>query len=872
MRKTHTVFIFCLPFLLFYWMLPFVSGRILGTDYINYHIHHHLDLMFSIKSGSFPLFAPECFYGQSAAAYTQAQTYHPLTWVASILPGYWNGLSLEWFTLLRLATLAICHLAVFHFLRRFPINRWLALILSTITVYNLRMLSLFWHGAALEAYTGFLFLCTAIGTYLLSPSRIKGPLLIIFAAYWLLTSGYPPMVYYGLIGVALFTLLIPFFAATVLENQNVSGKTAAIFWVKTGLFTSIGLLLSAAYLLPFFFDFLMTNSGRIDQPYRWSVEFNDTLRGFMNNFFSPLRSGLGMFGGSPLYLLALATPALKLLRCKIPGNIWATMGIIFVLLLYMQGDRTPTHFLAWKYFPLISTIRLPGDGAMILPLFLMLLLLWLFAAPPLILSTPKKQLRIPAVIPPAIIAVSATIVYWWLPEQIKINPHFACPFNLRAIPGWAEPALIISSCLILGALFFISGTKKNFSRSAIFILLILTVFQLLLLFRWGPPAIETKSTTPTYEEILAEKQDSLTFQKVLYLNGGMGSKTVIRQLKNYFIEPRLAKIYRNILPVADRNEAYKVLNSVRQQSEAVIEHPPATVSPSPVQKECRYVQDSVNLVYSSYNRLVFRVRSCRPAFFVCAYPFTDHWRAWIDNKQTTMYRANGNAQAVLIPQGISSVEFCYWSWAAFYGMLISCLTLATAGACFVFRGVPKAGRYIAIAAPVVAAGALFFYWHQSLYSGQNLQTDYTWQSSIAGPENNIAFGKPTRMSSHQENYPHRYNSRHAVDGDKTDASCFLTDREENPWWMIDLKENTKIKKIAIYKAFTKPEFNHMPFTLSISQDGINWQETRIIEPADKKVLQIELEQSRFVRFIKIQASGPCVLAFTEVEIYPPDSP
>src|SRR6056297_924690 len=183
--------ILLLPFLMFYWMLPFVSGQMLGTDYINYHVFHQLDLLFSIKTGSFPLYAPACYYGQSSV-YPHAQLYHPLGYLASLMPGFWNGCSLEWLTLFRLLCLGICHFCLFRFLRKMNLHPPAAFLISLITVYNLRMLALFWNVIALESYTGTLFLCAAIGFYYLKPTGWRGPLLVVTAFYWLVTSDFPP--------------------------------------------------------------------------------------------------------------------------------------------------------------------------------------------------------------------------------------------------------------------------------------------------------------------------------------------------------------------------------------------------------------------------------------------------------------------------------------------------------------------------------------------------------------------------------------------------------------------------------------------------------------------------------------------------------
>ncbi|RLC13085.1 MAG: hypothetical protein DRI57_16900, partial [Deltaproteobacteria bacterium] len=138
--------IFILPFLMFLWMIPFISDGTLGNDYPRFSIDHQIELMFSLKTGSFPLYVPGFAGGQTASALTLGQIYHPISHIAALMPGYWNGKALEWNTLLRLLSLACAHLTLFIFLRKLRLGSLMAFVLTTVTVYNLRMLDLFRYG------------------------------------------------------------------------------------------------------------------------------------------------------------------------------------------------------------------------------------------------------------------------------------------------------------------------------------------------------------------------------------------------------------------------------------------------------------------------------------------------------------------------------------------------------------------------------------------------------------------------------------------------------------------------------------------------------------------------------------------------------
>ncbi len=858
--------IFLLPLVLFYWMLPFVSSQSLGSDYINYHVYHQLDLLFSVKSGSFPLYAPACYYGQSSV-YPHAQLYHPMGYLATFMPGFWQGYSLEWITLFRLIILAFCHFCLFRFLKQMRLGPTTAFIFSLITVYNLRMLAIFWNATALEAYTGTLLLCSAIGCYYLKQTGWRPPLLIVGTTYWLITSDFPPMVFYGVIGTVIFALTLPFLYNSISRGAKKSGlKEIVRFWGKTGLFCGTGMLLSSAYLLPFFWDYMRNSSGRVDQTYQWAVQWTDTLPGFLNNFFFPLGSGFSMFGGSPLFLIAVIAPVvLVFFRIKVPPVIWALLGVIVIVCFYMQGPLTTVHRWAWEHIPLISALRGPGRIALMLPLLFMMVLTWLAAT----VSEPGGGTPFNPVAVTAIVAFILVVVYLCLPGHFFENVNYGCPYHIRSIPGWVRPFSLTISLVILclvSVCFFPAGHR----RGAGLLLAVFTVVQLLVFFRFGPYAIVPKEKTLTYDQILAQKKAAINFQPVFFLNQHAGSRIIVRQLNNYFMAPDLAKIYRRFSVASDIDEAYRMLNDDRQADEVIIEGFSA-LPVSPLKYEnCESVQDQVNLTYSAYNRMVFSATACRPSFFVFSYPRSGHWQARVDGRKTVTWPANGVAHAVWLTPGKHTVEFRYWSSAAFYGMVISCLTL---GMVIILVGIRRVsgfyGAGIAIAGIIVGAG-LFWLWYASLYTGDNLGTRYSWRSRPASAPINLAFGKATQMSSHKPGYPYLYNSRHAVDGGRGMDSCFFTDRQETPWWQVDLGRSFLVERIFLCTGFFDDQLNCPPLVVSISEDGNQWRETRIRTLSRKDCQALVFEPVESLRYINIKASGMCVLSLNEVEAYGPD--
>ena len=277
-----------------------------------------MELQFSIMHGSFPLYVPGHAGGTSASALTLGQIFHPISHIAALLPGYWTGKALVWNTLLRLLSIGFTHLVLFYFLRRLKLRANISLILSFITIYNLRMLDMFRYGASLENYTAFLLLCVAIAWYYIDSTKHWGPLWIIGATYLLVCSGHPQMTYYGFIGVGLVTFLVPFFASAVNFELRGSIQKISKFYLHILFFSTVGLLMSSAYIFPFHFDFLV-ESSRVSRPYSWAIGYTDTVTGTLNNFFKPFYSDVhGAFGGSSLYIVAAIIPFLLCFKIKIP--------------------------------------------------------------------------------------------------------------------------------------------------------------------------------------------------------------------------------------------------------------------------------------------------------------------------------------------------------------------------------------------------------------------------------------------------------------------------------------------------------------------------------------------------------------------------
>jgi hypothetical protein len=894
-------FIILLPFLVFYWMIPFKSVITIGHDYLKYSINHQIAILFSIKKGSFPLYIPGYASGQSSTALTLGQVFHPISHLSSIMPGYWDGKVIEWNNFFKLLSLGITHLALFLFLKSINLRAIYCFLLSFITVYNLRMLELYHHGAPLEAYTGFLILCSFIGLYFINQKNWLYFSGVIISAYLLICSGHPEDMYYGVLGAGLFTLVAPFFLSDVLNNGREINFTVAFkFWLKIGGCFLISLLLSFAYVLPFYFEFVSNNFGRVGQDYSWANSNLDSFMGTINNFLLPLRSEVhSAFGGSSLFLMALIVPLLRFFRIKIPRSIWITWGILLFIFLHMQGNRTPVHRLTWEYLPFASSIKEPGRISTIMPLFIMILMVWIIKAN----STTKtsnlfKPLTIAAFVSCLLIITyyltyftgyyifnSSIFLKYFRPYFDRNFLQFSFSYTYKRIEFLLVVLGIISLILLFISDLRIRSKITTFSGV---ILLVIVIFQVGLILRYrGVNFVENIRDTPTLEEIEIQKQNKLDY--LYYPGQGMHSSIVTKQLNNSFMEPFLGKIFTQIISVKSQNEAYKLMREQRLPQQVFIEGYDS-IKAEEITEKARYMKNGVvKLIYSSFNRLKFRVRSETPAILGLSYPYTGHWRAWVNGRKVHVYRANGAAHAVEIPKGESIVEFRYWSNAFFWGILISCSTFIIVGLSVSFRTLKGLKRITGIVLVLIAGIGVFMLWYNSLYTGDNLKTKYTWTYTPPSKTPNLAYGKKNWMNRVYSHRAFRDMARYTgrlVDGNIAPGSGFVTCYYKEPAWFIDLARIEEISKIVFYYSNKNPIFlnifrncsfvereavdrNESTIEILFSNNNMDWTSSRIFRlQKDKEGIKtINFNKPLNARFVQIKLHGKGQLMFDEVEIY-----
>lgn len=892
-----------LPFLFFYWMIPFVSRLTFGGDYPEM-LRMQMELYFAIRTGTFPLYVPGFAYGHSSSALTVGQFFHPISFLASMVPGYWEGKLIDVNNLLKLMSLGFAHLVLFAFLRKIKLNILFSFIISLVTVYNFRILDLYRYGPALDAYIAHILLCISIGWYLISPTRWFGPLCIIGATYILVCNGHPQMMYYGLLGAGLFTLILPYFLSDMLHDKHFGYKMAFRFWLKVGGGVSLGIMLSSAYILPFYFDFMSVNVDRVGNNYLWALENLDTVIGTVNNFFLPLRSDINSaFGGSSLIIIPAILPVLRIFKIKIPRSVWIIWGLLLFMFLHIQGDRTPIHRLVWEYIPFASTIRVPGRISILMPIFIMMILVWVVKEETYSPCLRSLPFRLKPLTIMACIASLLTVIYYLLyvaGYHVLSSSIFQELFSHYFVENFftVEFAIVMFGMTSLIALAIYSLHVGSTKMLGVFLIAVMVIqVGIAVKYRSGN-WIKNKYVSPTID--MMRKQKKIKLDYLYYPGGGMHSSIVTTQLKRSFIEPFRGKIFTHVIPVDSQNDAYQRMERMRLPQQIFVEG----YSPEKARVITAGAREmkggSVKVVYSSFNRVQFRVNSQSHALFGLSYPYTSHWNAWVNGEKVLVYRANGAAHAVEIPEGESIIEFRYWSNAFFWGMVFSCATFAIIGlfACFnALKGLPRIiGTIIVL---IISTGG-FMLWYSSLYSGDNLETEYAWEYTPSLITPNLAYGKknwlvPSVVSS--GNYPRHarwhyqqpelYKSR-LVDGDRSPSSGFMTCLHEDPAWILDLHKLERIKTIVLYEStrvplyYDKvlgcsatldqgPLFNDRTLQIAFSQDGIKWTiASSLTSPIDYEApTRIIFEVPQIARYIQVKVPGRRKLSLDEVEVYGP---
>ena len=855
------------PFVAFHWIVPWASDKTLGNDYVAQPIHEQLFLHFALQTGTFPLYMPGYAGGQSTSALTLGQLFHPLSVLCAWLPNYWSGAALDWNTLVRLISLGCAHLALFSGLHRLRVPPLLAFLLAGIAVYNLRMLDLFRYGAALETYTGFVFLVAAALWSLEHGHRWYAPLPVAAAVYWVVTSGHPQHAYTALLGSTVLVVLLPRLAAALGVEPSVAA--ARRLWSRMALAGVAGMLCASVYVLPFAIDFLPSNAGRVGAEYGWTLAHPDTLAGLVNEFFSPLRSDVhGAFGGSSLLLVAALMPLLVFCRVRIPVVVWMLWGSGLLTFLYMLGDRGFVHPLAYRFLPFVNSMRVPGRISLVMPMILVLLLVWIAqerGSPRLIFG---RQIVVNAQTSLSFLALLAMAIYCVLPRSFSTTLAPFAATRIRVVPSWVEHLAFASGALSVVA-FGVHGLSRRRFRVAAGVAAVAAALQVCLLLPYGT-WVEPRRPTPSAERIAAVFRRSVNYPEgpAAY----MYHTAVVAQLDNAFLEPTLAKLYGHVRVVDDAAQAFRTLRQERSADDVAIEAS-GDVDLHALGEAAECGSRRVELRENTFNRLVFDAESCSPAVFGLSFPYSGHWQARVDGADVLVHRINGGQNGVVVPAGVSRVEFRYTSAAASAGVMLSFMAIAAMVVTLAARkgGARSAAALAVVAVPVAVLG--LWSWHSTLYAGRSLETRYVWQAVPTSDRRNLAYGKRTWMSSTllADQQSHRTHASRGVDGDRRPGSGFVTETEESPSWSVDLGRSEDVDTIALFHSL-RPVTGADVLDVLVSDDAQTWELIDTTqERAARSPLIVRARPPRHARYLRVRAHGATRLSLDEVEVYGPEN-
>ena len=653
--------------------------------------------------------------------------------------------------------------------------------------------------------------------------------------------------------------------------------TTRRFWIQVSVAVFVGVLLSAAYIAPFYNEFLVDNAGRVGRDYNFAVSFIDTFAGTINNFFQPLRSDVhGVFGGSSLFLLAAFVPLLRLFRIRIPLVIWCIWGAALFVFLHMQGPRTLVHYLTWKYFPLASSIRVPGRLSLILPMLFLLLLTWVVQdREEKTFYIAGRQFHFSSKEILAAFSFVAIGIYLILPDAITNHQTDYSAFAIRNIPPWLEPTAIVTG--LAGLILFVLYKKSNQPLLLGALLGLFVCLQAACLLAYGTWVVP-KSDTDQFAKLRDEKKGTLDYR---HLPGsGLYSSTVMQHVKHTHLEPYIAQFYKYVIPASDGEDAYRLIKMDRRANQVIVEGCSDCGDRYSMPQKMGFIEDRIELVYSSYNRLEFEVDASTNGILGLAFPYSGRWKAFINGREVSVYRANGAANAVKLQPGVSRVEFRYWSTTAIWGMLLSCLTASLIGISLSVFNLRKTRSILGVVIAVAGGIGLFALWYHSLYTGHNLNTDYVWTSIPDNGPLNLAYGKPTRTRKiFRESYPKFFysdqfltlnSSGKAVDGNRTTGSGFVSNAEEKPYWYVDLNRPRDIGSLVLYENRRTKHANQRPLLVGLSDNGKEWRTATVIrQSARGSKLTVSFEPVEKARFLLVQSANFCRLAIDEIEIYPP---
>ncbi len=97
--------------------------------------------------------------------------------------------------------------------------------------------------------------------------------------------------------------------------------------------------------------------------------------------------------------------------------------------------------------------------------------------------------------------------------------------------------------------------------------------------------------------------------------------------------------------------------------------------------------DSVSVVSHRYDEIVLETRSSLPSILFASEVFHPAWKAFIDGREVTIYRADYIFRSLLVPSGTHRITMRYEPSGFKTGLTLTLITLLSAGVCFCVMGI-----------------------------------------------------------------------------------------------------------------------------------------------------------------------------------------
>jgi hypothetical protein len=702
-----------LPFLVVTWLLPFIEGKTIGNDYPIFSLRAQLDLMWSVHKGTFPLYMPGFSVGHSTAAMTLGQLYHPISWVASVMPRYWDGQALEWNTFLHLLSLGCVHLFLFHICRRLRMGRVPAFICTFPVVYNLRMLDSFRYGAALEGYTGMLLAAGAAALVFLDDERKGRTVWLAISVCLLATSGHPQWFFLGMAGALLWAAALPWLIAAINPiPMELSLARLKQYYARAALGVGAGLALAMPYLLTFYFEFFRTNQSRAaNTSYEWTLAYSDGLRGELSNFFYPLHSDVhGAFGGSAVFLIAALLPVGALFKRPPRALLWV-YAFAVIALLFAAGAETPLHRFIIEHVPFFGSFRTPGRLVIWIPLAMLPIVAWLFR--------PSSRR---ALLASTVAAAAASLWFALRPSHILPAKEDFSPVAILAadFPRHYNALIVyLSLATALGLLAAVVFRRiQTWGRLLAAGTMLATTWLCLAAGTWQSAKVPSYS----HGQMAVDRAHSTSGHSA----GGEGYGMEMRSVSDYRghdLDPSrpLGRIFHQVSSAESDDAVLDQLSANKGKDQLFVDGPVGEISP-----ERTAPIDSVTLVYNTSNRFKFDVLAGRDGYFVLGLPWLPGFACRVDGRFVPVVRANALNPAVYLRHGSHRVDFIFVSW-PFLGGLALALAAVAALSLWCVRRTWRPRLATALSLSIVPTGLLVWF---LLYAGPSFGTSYVWQAPL----------------------------------------------------------------------------------------------------------------------------------------------